>query len=371
MLTEFHDALRDPAAYGKRLKEEGGRKVVGYLCSYAPEEMIYAAGAHPFRLFGTGDDIHLADAHFQSYCCSLVRGALEGALAGRFDFLDGVVFPHTCDSIQRLSDVWRINMHGHFHLDVVLPVKLDTDSAKAYMTDVLEKFRSDLERKLGTSITEDGLKKAARTFNDIRGSLKRLYELKSENPGIVSGADLYAVVKASMIMDRDRVVRLLPGVVRELEKRRGTGEGEEGKRLVLAGGICNHPDVYRVIEEAGGVVVWDDLCTGSRYFEEVTEGGGSPVADLAGHYLARPVCPAKHSGLYARAERLVEIVKEKRAAGVVFLFLKFCDPHSFDCPYLKKALDEAGIPSMVLEVEDRLPSEGQLTTRFETFVHMI
>jgi benzoyl-CoA reductase/2-hydroxyglutaryl-CoA dehydratase subunit BcrC/BadD/HgdB len=67
----------------------------------------------------------------------------------------------------------------------------------------------------------------------------------------------------------------------------------------------------------------------------------------------------------------VEIVKEKRAAGVVFLFLKFCDPHSFDYPYLKKALDEAGIPSMVLEVEDRLPSEGQLTTRFETFVHMI
>jgi len=75
MLTEFHDALRDPAAYGKRLKEEGGRKVVGYFCSYTPEEMIYAAGAHPFRLFSTGDSIHLADAHFQSYCCSLVRGA--------------------------------------------------------------------------------------------------------------------------------------------------------------------------------------------------------------------------------------------------------------------------------------------------------
>ena len=54
-----------------------------------------------------------ADAHLQAYSCSLVRGALEDALAGRLDFLDGaMVFPHTCDSIQRLSDIWRMNAPG-------------------------------------------------------------------------------------------------------------------------------------------------------------------------------------------------------------------------------------------------------------------
>ena len=55
------------------------------------------------------------------------------------------------------------------------------------------------------------------------------------------------------------------------------------------------------------------------------------------------------------------------ARGVVFVFLKFCDPHGFDYPYIKSMLDEAGIPSMLFEIEDRLPAEGQLRTRIEAF----
>ena len=100
-IDECYQILKDPYGYVKRFKAESGRRVVGTFCSYAPEEIILAAGAHPFRLFGSGEKIHLAETHLQSYCCSLVRGALEDALAGRLEFLDGVVFPHTCDSIQR------------------------------------------------------------------------------------------------------------------------------------------------------------------------------------------------------------------------------------------------------------------------------
>ena len=147
-LEECHQILKDPDGYVKRFKAETGRKVVGYFCSYAPEEIILAAGVHPYRLFGSGEKIRLAEAHLQSYCCSLVRGALEDALSGRLAFLDGVVFPHTCDSIQRLSDIWRLNIPYGFHTDVVLPVKLNTDSAREYMINVLKAFRADYIRDL-------------------------------------------------------------------------------------------------------------------------------------------------------------------------------------------------------------------------------
>ncbi|MEK7826534.1 MAG: 2-hydroxyacyl-CoA dehydratase family protein, partial [Thermodesulfobacteriota bacterium] len=72
-----------------------------------------------------------------------------------------------------------------------------------------------------------------------------------------------------------------------------------------------------------------------------------------------------------RADHLVRLVRVKQAQGVIFFLLKFCDPHAFDYPYLKEALDRAGVPSMLLEVEDRLPADGQLRTRFEAFVEMI
>ena len=150
-LSELIDSLKlDPSAYAAEWKKTHSGKVVGYMCSYAPEEIIWAAGALPFRLTGTKNAIDRADAHLQAYCCSLVRGSLEDALTGRLDFLDGMIFPHTCDSIQRLSDIWRINVKNRFHADVVLPVKLDTDSASDYLVATFRKLIKDLENWLGT-----------------------------------------------------------------------------------------------------------------------------------------------------------------------------------------------------------------------------
>ena len=380
-IAECKDILDDPYAYAARLNAESSGKVIGTFCSYAPEEIILAAGGHPFRIFGSGEKIRRAEAHLQSYCCSLVRGALENALAGRLAFLAGVVFPHTCDSIQRLSDIWRLNVGSCFHMDLVLPVKLDTDSARQYMIDVLRAFRGELAEKLGVTISEDGLRGAVRLCNRIRSALARIDEINGERPGTLKGGDWYALTRAAMIMDRTRAASLLEEVAEELESavRAAAGSKGEGgavsgpapKRIILSGGVCNHPDIYTIVKEAGGAVVGDDLCTGSRYFSGLVDETAEPLAAIAGRYLERIVCPAKHRGLTDRADHLVRLVRRKKAQGVVFFLLKFCDPHAFDYPYLKEALDREGIPSLVIEVEDRLPADGQLRTRFEAFIEMI
>jgi len=378
ILKEMAEVVRDPFAYGRKLKDDTGRKVVGYVCTYAPEEIILAAGAHPLRLFGTTGTIERADAHLQSYCCSLVRGVLEEGLKGGTDFLDGMVFPHTCDSIQRLSDLWRMNVTQGFHIDAVLPVKLDTQSARQYMIDVLHRFKTDLERELDCSITDDNLSKAIRLMNENRRLLRRIYELRSDQPGLMTGDALYSIVKATMIMDRERVREVLQKVVEKMEAAKSSSEegtasksGPHTKRLLMAGGICNQPQIHDMIEAAGGAVIWDDFCTGSRYFETLVSSDKDPITAIADRFLQRAVCPAKHAGLRNRAEDLIRMARERKAKGVIFLYLKFCDPHAFDYPYLKAALDQEGIPSLLLEVEDPLPAEGQLQTRFEAFLEML
>ena len=370
-IDECREVLADPYGYAEKLKAKSGRKMVGIFCTYAPEEIIFAAGVHPIRLFGTGEKIRLAEAHLQSYCCSLVRGALEDALGNRLSFLDGVVFPHTCDSIQRLSDIWRLNVGKGFHIDLVLPVKLNTPSARQYLVDVLNRFREELGVKLGSVVTDGDLRTAIALYNRIRGALTKIHRMAGDRPGILKGSDLYTLTRAAMIMDRSRLAPLLEEVVTELEGMPAERSGESRKRIVLSGGVCNHPDIYSVIEEAGGSVVGDDLCTGSRYFTGLIDEKADPVLALADRLIERAGCPAKHGGLTSRADHLVRLVREKRAQGVVFFLLKFCDPHAFDTPYLKEALEREGIPSIVIEVEDRLPADGQLETRFEAFVEMI
>jgi len=371
LMEEFYEILNDPYAYGRKCKAEKGSTIIGYFCSYTPEEIICAAGAHPMRLFGTRGDISLADAHLQTYSCSLVRGALEEALRGRLDFLNGTVFPHTCDSIQRLSDIWRLNTEFGFFADVVLPVKLDTESARRYMEDVLHKFKRDLEKGLGRTITDSDMNVAIEKYNEIRECLGTIYQLRSEEPGIISGSNMYTIIKGSMIMDRDDLLEKLPALVEHIQRGEMASDTADRKRIVLVGSICDHPDVYRVLEASDAVVVWDDLCTGSRYFEGTIATAGDPVAAVARRYIERSICPAKHLSMTARGDKIVEIVRSHSADGVVFLLLKFCDPHAFDYPYMKEYLDKAGIPTMLLEVEDQLPAEGQLHTRFETFVQML
>ncbi len=364
----FHDAINDVKMIASNIKKTD-KKIIGHLCSYTPEELIHAAGFHPMRLFSSKSDIILAENHLQAYCCSLVRGVLEDSLSGRLDFLDGTVFPHTCDTIQRLSDIWRLNGRYEFFWDVVLPVKLNSVSARIYMIDVLTRFKKELEKASGKKITDDALKTSIHTFNQIRQNLSKIYALQSKTPGIIGGSDLHALVKGAMIMDRDEVVDLLPQIVFNLEQM--DAPVNNGKRIVISGSICDSPDIYQALEDAGGAIVGDDLCNGQRWFEGNVLEEEDPLNAIASRYIDRIVCPAKHVSTTARGEHIVSLARKNKADGVIFMLLKFCDPHAFDYPYLKESLDKEGVRNILIEMDDQQTGIGQLSTRFEAFVHMI
>lgn len=371
MLSMFHAIAADPQSHIREAKKKTGKKVVGYFCSYAPDELIHAAGAIPFRIFGTKGEIEMADSHFQAYCCALVRGGLEEALAGRLDFLDGTLFPHTCDSIQRLSDIWRLNTNFSFHVDAVMPVKLDTESAREYMIDVLSDVKTRLESGLGVTIEKQDIINSIKDFNRIRAAMRKLYAIRSERPTIFPPSAIHDIMVAAMVMDRGDFADRIDALVEKAQVTEDDKSRKAGKRIMISGGICSHPDIYELLAQSGGDVVFDDLCTGFRYADGDITTGGDPIEAIADRYIRRAVCPAKHLSNTARAEDLVAAAKAHHADGVIFLLLKFCDPHAFDYPYLKQALDDAGIPSLLFEVEDRMPPEGQLRTRFETFTEML
>ena len=371
ILKKFQTVSENPHEYARSIKAQTGKKIIGFFCSYTPEELLQAAGVIPFRLFGTARDIELAESHLQSYCCSLVRGGLEDALRGRLDFMEGTVFPHTCDSIQRLSDIWRLNAGFDVHIDAVMPVKLNTPSARKYMVDVLAGVRKDLEKALNITITDRAVSESIELYNRIRTALLSLYRMRSRHPGVIPQSAVYHTMKAAMVMDRVALAKDLEALVASLEKLPVKDLESGRKRIMLSGGICNQPDIYKIIDKAGGEVVWDDLCTGLRYAAGMIEESCPPIEALAGRYTRRIVCPAKHASITARGESLLADVHKEKIDGVIFLHLKFCDPHAFDYPYLKDFLGKENVASMLLEIEEQAPPEGQLRTRFETFIDML
>jgi benzoyl-CoA reductase/2-hydroxyglutaryl-CoA dehydratase subunit BcrC/BadD/HgdB len=85
--------------------KKSGKKVVGYICSYAPEKIIHAAGTVPYRLRAIeSNSTGLADAYFSSLNCSFARHVFNNALSGKLKFLDGAVFMNSCDRSRRIYD---------------------------------------------------------------------------------------------------------------------------------------------------------------------------------------------------------------------------------------------------------------------------
>jgi benzoyl-CoA reductase/2-hydroxyglutaryl-CoA dehydratase subunit BcrC/BadD/HgdB len=81
-------------------------------------------------------------------------------------------------------------------------------------------------------------------------------------------------------------------------------------------------------------------------------------------------CPSR-SNPGERVPRLLDLIRASRAKGVIFLFQKFCTPHLADHPKVSQALKDAGIQSILIEMDENGLMEAQMATRLETFSHML
>ena len=94
-MSKFDEIMDLKKSRIDRIKEEknSGKKVLGYLCTYVPEEMIDASGIISYRIFKGGESppVTSANAYFQRNMCPFPRACLGYAMNGKYDFLDGVV----------------------------------------------------------------------------------------------------------------------------------------------------------------------------------------------------------------------------------------------------------------------------------------
>lgn len=368
VITHLKEIAEAPYDYLRDWKRKNGKRILGYFCTNTPEEMIQAAGLLPVRILSSKNSISLASKHLQSYSCSLIQSSLEAGLRGDLNFLDGTVFPHTCDSIQRLSDIWVENLHFPFHWDLILPVKLHTESARVYLIQELRRFRLGLQEFMGHPFSDEDLRASIVLSNENRSLLREFYRRRAEHPGIFSGSETLAIVKTATLMLKMEHTVLLRILLSQFGPR--DDYLPEGVRLFLAGSVCDQSQIFDLIETCGASLVGDDLCTGWRYFSEDVSEEGDPLEALADRFIRRVPCPCKYNPGIDRGEDLLKRIAESGAQGVIFILLKFCDPHAFDYPYLKGKLEEIKVPSLLLEVEPGGMPLGAMETRLRAFIEI-
>jgi benzoyl-CoA reductase/2-hydroxyglutaryl-CoA dehydratase subunit BcrC/BadD/HgdB len=340
---------------------------VGYFCPYVPEELLYAARVFPFRLMGLPLKISHAQAHLPSYCCHLVKSSLEGLLQGDLGFLKGIVFSQTCDSMKGLADIWGLEKRGHFQFNLMVPSRLEGELARIFYYEELKRLTEFLKKESGPFAAED-LSRSIHLFNQIREGLAGLYRALQRDPSLLTNALLARIIEVGYFIDRAEYLGLLQDLLKALP-----AEQESAGRipLYLIGNMTHSPDWFSLLDEAGALVVGDDLCSGGRTLRLMTEEVGDPWQALVDRYFKTFFCSTKYMGPWGRKESLLQEVEDSGAKGAVFLFYKFCEPHYFDYPDVKQWLEEKGIPILLLEIEGPTQGREQLKIRIQAFIEML
>jgi bzd-type benzoyl-CoA reductase N subunit len=347
-----------------------GRKIFGWLCTYVPEEIIHAAGALPLRITGYDQEQELEDGNAYLYInnCSFSRSCFQMGLRHEYDYLDGIVAGSTCDGARRLFDLWVHYIDIPFKHILTVPRKYTERAHKLYYLQVLD-FKQHLEEFLGVKISDDALLKSINLYNESRALLKELYELRKNDNPPVTGAETMEVLNASIHMPKEQFNLLLRKLIDEL-KASGI-EHKHRARLMVTGSVMNNPEFIRSMEEIGGLVVTDELCTSTRYWSDPVVLDGRPLVEaISRRYLNNFPC-ARMVPSDGRFDRVIQLAKDYQVDGVVSQIIRYCVPYAHDLPLITARLKKINIPTLSLDVEYGTSGSGQIRTRVQAFLEML
>ena len=176
VFEEFAEQRRKSFMTVKDIKDKG-IPVVGAYCTYFPKELAMAFGAVPVSLCSTSDEtIPAAEKDLPKNLCPLIKSSYGFAITDKcpyFYFSDLVIGETTCDGKKKMYELMG-EIKDVFLME--LPNSQKETGFELWKSEVM-RLKKYMEDKFQITITDEMLKKAIHTENEVRKSLKRFYEL--------------------------------------------------------------------------------------------------------------------------------------------------------------------------------------------------
>ncbi|MGB9914228.1 MAG: 2-hydroxyacyl-CoA dehydratase subunit D [Candidatus Bathyarchaeales archaeon] len=384
---QYFDEIAD---FEKREKEllaakESGKKVIGYMCLFAPIELILAADAIPVRVnSGWYDASKLGDRVVPVEVCPMVRSTIGAKMIGLSPYLelsDALISGLTCDGMTKLSEilsdykpVWAM----------AVPRLKDSTQSLSFWREEMKSSMKQIEALTGNKITRSKLKSAIELTQRATKAFRRLQDLRKDNP-VIMGRDALLVNQAYMWDDIRRWTEKTEALCEELEERARQklwACSPDTPRVMVTGTPMIWPDNWKVpsiIEEANppGLLVADELCSSERLLYDPVGVDEWTMDDMlnaiAERYLMSSTCPCftSEDGNKDRVNWILNKVKEWKVNGVIYYVVRGCMLYAMEYMRVKKVLDRMNVPVYYLDTEYTREDVGPLKTRVEAFLEML
>jgi len=341
-------------------KRAGGR-VAAVFPIHAPRAILRAFGVLPVECWGPPvPDTSSGDAHLQSWTCSIVRCGLSALLDGRLDVADILVVPHACDALQGL---------GSLLLDLlpprqpVIPFYLPRCGGDAaFLAEELRAVAARLAEITGLRPTDADLRDAVLREETADAALARLLDARPRIP--LSNVAFQAVVRSREYVPSEMFPTLVEAALALPDPP------PTGIPVLLSGLVPEPAGLLTALDEAGALVVADDLASSGR--RRLPAGGSTdPYLRAAESILDAPPCSTRGSDMAERVHSVVDLARRAGVRAAILAPVKFCEPELYYVPVLRKGLEDAGIRTLVLEVEIHVPLPHQAITRIQALLESV
>ena len=336
LLNEFKECSEHPYRVISAYKQEG-KKVIGVLPYFAPVELVVAAGMVPMGIWGSNKKtIALAKEYCATFYCTV---AMEGKLPCIF-------LAHPQNRKPAFGLQFTVDQYMH--------------------------VKGELEKIAGTTITDEALRDAIKVMNRSRKARREFVKLAGQHPEAISAVNRSAVLRAAWFMEPAVYGPKLEELNAELAKL--PASNWKGCKVVTSGIICDNPNLLQIFDDNHIAIAADDVAQETRSFRVDASEEGDPMMALAQQFADQDydvLLYDEHSNKNRRADYVVQMVKDSGAQGLVLFMQQFCDPEEMEYPYLKKALDDAGIPHVKLGVDQQMRDFGQASTAIQAFADVL
>lgn len=271
------------------------------------------------------------DAGFSHYC-TYASDYISQVLSD--DTIDGAVFPKTCDSSRSISSY--IGESGKFVYPLAVPV-VRSDDAISYYAYVIRDYKTAVEAHYGIRISEDEIYDRFRMVEARNASINSLYE------SLADGLSYSSYINAI----HENFTKPLA------EQKIETSGQSAGIPVFLLGSYMTNAGIVDSAEKNGLRITGDDLPESNRIAKRAFPVVEDIYQLVALQVLSSRTSPTQNS--YSdRIKETMEEIGKKGCRGVLVVTQRFCEPYDYYYSVLKKALDDAGIPSLKLELDGSL-----------------
>lgn len=381
MTSHFETLDHIKNSYNSRISQiaqekKAGKKIVGTLCLFVPDEIIFAADADRVILCGgKNDTVSIAEQYLPRNICPLVKSSFGSIVndgcsgvrsCSHFSLVDMVVAENTCDSKKKMYELLGDYIPTYV-LD--LPQRPDSPEAIKYFLGELNRFKGVMEQLTGNKVTDEQLKKEIKSHNETRQLLHRLYDLRKADPPLISGLDILKVMQKQYFLSPEEFKKSLLTLIDEVEQVKV--DWPHKPRIMISG--CpmagGNTKVSEIIESRGGVIVVEESCTGTRSFWDLVDENKDPMIALADRYIKIPCsCMTPND---RRIENILKLANEFKVDGVVYYTLQFCHGYNIEKYKVQQALKKAGIPMLSIETDYSGSDIEQIGLRVDAFMEML